>query len=128
MAIDAIGLYAQATGKVTTEANGKLGKEDFLKLLVAQMRYQDPLEPMKDSEFVAQTAQFSSLEAQLDINASMTAVQTMGMMGRNIMAYAADGSTIMGKVVSVDMTGPLPALWLEDNTLVALKDVFRVTV
>jgi len=127
MAIDPIGIYAQATGKVTTEANGKLGKTDFLKLLVAQMRYQDPLEPMKDTEFVAQTAQFSSLEAQLDMNKSMIAVQTMGMIGRNIMAYAADGSTIMGKVASVDMTAELPAIRLEDNTLVALKDVFRVT-
>jgi len=127
MAIDPIGIYAQATGKFTTEANGKLGKEEFLKMLCAQMRYQDQLEPMKDSDFVAQTAQFSSLEQLLDLNKAMTSVQTLGMIGKNIQAYAADGSTIMGKVVSVNMAAALPALMLEDNTLVALKDIFSVT-
>lgn len=50
-----------------------LGKQDFLNLLVSQMRNQDPLDPMKGTEFAAQLAQFSSLEQLTNLNESMTA-------------------------------------------------------
>jgi flagellar basal-body rod modification protein FlgD len=127
MSTTPIGLYAQATGKYTTEANGKLGKQDFLKLLVTQMRYQDPLEPMKDSEFVAQTAQFSSVEQLLDLNKAFSGLQSVAMIGKSIKAYAADGSVITGKVASVNMMADLPSLVLDNNTLVAMKDIFEVS-
>jgi len=126
MAITPIGISAQATGKYTTEANGKLGKQDFLKLLVTQMRYQDPLDPMKDSDFVAQTAQFSSVEQLTSLNSSIASLQSVSLIGKSIKAYAADGSVIEGKVSSVNMMGDLPSLMLENNTLVAMKDIFQV--
>jgi flagellar basal-body rod modification protein FlgD len=49
-----------------------LGKQDFLNLLVSQMRNQDPLDPMKGTEFAAQLAQFSSLEQLTNLNTSMS--------------------------------------------------------
>ena len=96
-------------------------------LLIAQMKYQDPLDPMDDTAMIAQMAQFSSLEQLLSLNESFSGLQTVAMLGRQIKAYAADGSVISGKVASVDMTQALPALKLDNNTLVAMKDIFEVT-
>ena len=49
-----------------------IGKTEFLKLLVAQLQHQDPLDPLKNEEFVAQLATFSSLEQLIEINKAVT--------------------------------------------------------
>ena len=49
-----------------------IGKTEFLNLLVAQLQHQDPLDPLKNEEFVAQLATFSSLEQLIEINKAVT--------------------------------------------------------
>lgn len=55
-----------------TEATNTLGQDAFLKILVTQMRHQDPMEPLKDTEFIGQMAQFTSLEQLTNLNKTMT--------------------------------------------------------
>ncbi len=90
------------------KTGGELGKNDFLNLLVTQLRYQDPLQPVDDKEFIAQMAQFSSLEQMQNMNGSMTKSQAFTLIGKVITATTTDDKTlevnsIQGTVTSVKM-------------------------
>ncbi|QQK78320.1 flagellar hook assembly protein FlgD [Salicibibacter cibarius] len=58
-------------GQVAEPEDAMLGKDDFLTILIAQLQNQDPLDPMDDREFIAQMAQFSSLEQMTNMNEAM---------------------------------------------------------
>ena len=117
MAVDYIDNNAfvqQIIDKGRAEANqrntGEMGKQDFLNLLVLQLRYQDPLNPVDDKEFIAQMAQFSALEQMQAMNASNTAMKGFSMIGKYVTALLADSATgqttqIEGHVESVIMNG-----------------------
>ena len=64
----------------------QLGKNDFLNLLAAQMQYQNPLEPMSDTDFIAQLAQFSALEQMEAMSTAMIAMQAYNMVGKLVSA------------------------------------------
>lgn len=63
---------------------GNLGKDEFLQLLVCQMKNQDPLEPEKDTEFIAQLAQFSALEQMQNLNETAVNSQAFGLVGKAV--------------------------------------------
>jgi len=106
----------QTTAKVstmttTTEKTKSLGKQDFLKLLMAQLQNQDPMKPMDDTQMIAQMAQFSALEASQQLNSTMqtsnnmqTVLQAGALIGKYIQANQSDGTSTTGAVTSVGLT------------------------
>jgi len=74
------------TSSSSKKNNSDLGKDAFLRLLVTQLQYQDPLDPMDNTEFVSQMAQFTSLEQMNNLNNTMTNSQAYSMIGRTVFA------------------------------------------
>jgi flagellar basal-body rod modification protein FlgD len=91
MTIDPTGSDVGTTGAAASDPTRKptqvgnatdaLGRDAFLKLLVTQLQHQNPLEPQPDGEFLAQLAQFSSLESLQDIKQDMSALRQLFQAG-----------------------------------------------
>lgn len=97
------------------DANG-IGMQDFLKILLTQLTYQDPLKPMDNQEFMAQMAQFSALGQTQQLNSKIDALlttqaslQSVGLIGRTVDISTASG-TLTGSVVSLSLAGDSPSL------------------
>ena len=86
--------------ELAAENNGRkisneLGKDDFLTLLITQMQNQDPTEPMENTEFIAQMAQFSSLEQMTNMASSFEKMSNY--------ISASEGASMLGKTVQVNV-------------------------
>ncbi len=107
-----------STGIGTTEAQGNdgnlakaLGKDDFLKLLMAQIQFQDPMQPMADHEFVAQLATFSSLEQQMLSNDKLGELQLGQLSNGNAELSGFIGKEIVAKGDTIKVgNGTAPAI------------------
>jgi flagellar basal-body rod modification protein FlgD len=108
-------------GSVTSAASATqakpMGMEDFLKILLTQLTYQDPLKPMDNQEFMAQMAQFTSLEQTQQLNEKMTtlianqaALQSVGLIGRTVDLSTQAGTTVTGSVTALSLSGESPLL------------------
>lgn len=84
--------YSLDTEKKRTTTN-ELGKDEFLKLLVAQLANQNPLEPQADSDFIAQLAQFSTLEQIQNMAASSATSQSYNLIGKYVQVQEESDST-----------------------------------
>lgn len=74
------------------KSNDSLGKDDFLQLLVAQMKYQDPLEPASNTEYIAQLATFSELEQMKNLNDTNVNSQAFSLVGQEVIVGTKDSS------------------------------------
>ncbi|MDQ2085890.1 flagellar hook capping FlgD N-terminal domain-containing protein [Herbivorax sp. ANBcel31] len=72
--------------RVEERNTDELGKDDFLNLLITQLSHQDPMNPVEDKEFIAQMAQFSSLEQMQNMNSGFSQIKAFSMIGKNITA------------------------------------------
>lgn len=102
----------------STDNDNTLGQEVFLELLVTEMQYQDPLNPMDGTEYVAQLAQLSTVEQLTTLNDNMSQF----LQYQNLY----EGSSLIGKTVEIndgEVTGVVSKISLEDgNTYVYIDD------
>jgi flagellar basal-body rod modification protein FlgD len=114
---DALGYTPIATNKTSSAPQNGMGKDTFMKLLVAQMRQQNPMAPSDDKEMIAQMTQFSMLEqiTELATSSAMTAsagntAQAVALLGRPVTYVDADGAEQSGTVDKVSFADGLPVL------------------
>ena len=70
--------------KKASESSSSLGKDDFLQLLVAQMKYQDPMEPTSNTEYIQQYATYSELEQMMNMSETMDLQRASGLVGQMV--------------------------------------------
>ena len=120
---------ASSLAKDTVKDKSTLDKDAFLGLLVAQMKYQDPLEPTSNTEFVAQYAQFSSLEQMQNMSATLELSRASSMVGKVVSVNTTNSSgqaiQIQGKVDYVVYENN-KAFVSKGGALYSLDDVYGV--
>jgi flagellar basal-body rod modification protein FlgD len=119
------------TTKTTTDAGSKsvADQDTFLKLLVAQLKYQDPTNPADSTQFLAQTAQFTQVEKLGQIAEMMQAQQLIGasaLVGRTVTYQDANGVTQTGTVTKTKLNGDSEPTLVVGNTDVQLSKVTEV--
>lgn len=125
MAIDAI----SGSGSSTNLQASSLGMEDFLKILLTQLTYQDPLKPMDNQQFMAQMAQFTSLEQTQQLNtkiatliSNQAALQSVGLIGKTVDVTTSTGS-VTGTVSALSLSGDSPLLSVKTASGAVLNNI-----
>jgi flagellar basal-body rod modification protein FlgD len=119
--MDVTSLKSSGTTSTSTQdvsgKNAQMGKDQFLKLFVAQLQHQDPMNPMEDADFMGQMASFSTLEQVTNMAAANQAIatnlqlsQSVGLIGRTVTWMDENDATHTGvveKVTQIDGTSVL---------------------
>lgn len=122
------------TATTGLQSNG-LGMQDFLKILLTQLTYQDPMKPMDNQEFMAQMAQFTSLQQTQQLNDRMDALlstqaslQSVGLIGKTV-DISTDSGLLSGVVRSLNLSGTNPELAIQkpDGTTVSGLSLGQIT-
>ena len=92
---NAVNNFIKANAVNGRTASQQLGKDDFLKLLITQLSNQDPTNPMEDTQFIAQMAQFSSLEQMTNMNESFNKMAAM--------INSSQAAATIGRTVDIDV-------------------------
>lgn len=127
-----IGQITQQNKDVSLTDNTGLGKDDFLKLLITQLKYQDPTQPLEDKEFISQMAQFTSLEQTTNMSKELHVVSqsvnnnfALSLIGKQV-EILQEGSSTVGVVDQVSV-GATPHISI-DGVSYDIKNINRIGV
>lgn len=119
MAIDAIGSVVGA-GADAASPTSTVSQDEFLRLFLTQLSFQDPLEPVDNREFLAQLAQFASVEQLRTLNDNLegalqvaTSQEAVELLGRTVDVSSSDGGFVTGEVTTVNFRSGAPALTVQ---------------
>jgi flagellar basal-body rod modification protein FlgD len=122
-----------ATPPITVLPTQALGQNDFLKLLVTQLTSQDPLNPQTDTQFIAQMAQFTSLEQTKTMTADIAQMQAgqqmsqaQSLLGRTVQISTGKDTSVTGQVQTIQMVDGTPKLNV-NGQLYDLSQVVAIT-
>jgi len=99
------------SSSVSKSSTASLGENDFMTLLIAQLKNQDPLNPQDSSAFVAELAQFSSLQQETNVNQNIQQSAAASMIGKDV----TDNTGNTGVVTGVTIGGPNSTTGLQLN-------------
>lgn len=125
MPIESIG--AEGTNSVANTQNSTLGQEDLFKILLTELSFQDPLEPMDNKDFIAQLAQFTNLEQTRQFNDKLDALltvqsadQSIALLGKTI-EFKTEAAPEIGDVIAVSFSegSPIMTIRKTDGTFVS---------
>lgn len=117
----------------TSQSLGGLGPDAFLKLLVAQLRYQNPMEPSDGSQLLQQTADFTQVETLKSLAESQEQLKNLtqfslaiGLAGKQVTAYDSSGNNLAGEVGGVRFASTGPEVEI-DSVWVPMTNVVEVS-
>ena len=114
------------SGTSKKKINNELGKDDFLQLLVTQLQHQDPLAPMEDKDFIAQMAQFTSLEQMKNMNSAVQVTQATSYIGKQVTWADSQGTEQTGIVTAIRIVNSEPKVMIGAEAI-ELKKIMSVT-
>jgi flagellar basal-body rod modification protein FlgD len=119
-----------AASSTTASQSNTLTQQDFLNVLATQLTYQDPLKPMDNQQFMAQMAQFTTLQQTQQLNTNIStllgnesALQSVGLLGRTVTITTSTGGTSIGTVASLSLSGISPQLTLTTSNGSSIPNV-----
>lgn len=111
MAVDSIGAVLGAPATASGVSNKAINQEDFIRLFVSELQFQDPMQPLDNSQFLLQLSQFEGIELNGEMNQGIQDLlsmkstdQSISLLNHPVQVTGVDGSATAGKITAVSFT------------------------
>lgn len=127
---DAVGAVASQGASASAAQVNSLGLDDFMKILLTQLTYQDPLKPMDNQEFISQLAQFTALQQTRESTQNLqqllqvqSATQAISLLGKTVDVQGDNGSSSTGQVGTLRFSNGQPLITVTQSSGAVLADI-----
>lgn len=134
MAVDSIGAVLGASDTASGVQAKSIDQQDFVRLFVSELQFQDPMQPLDNSQFLLQMSQFESIELAGETNQGIqdmltmnSSSQSMTLLNHAVQVTDADGSTSAGKISAVEFTTGGVQLSVTDSATGAVATGVRMS-